>query len=410
MVRSVTVLPVLYSSSSSSSDGVEVQPAAANRKTPLSRLDTRAHAMTDPSPSPSPPDQPDVTERASTTLWPNLLDIKPIPPMVIARDRADPCPPGELPPTKKFSLHKPDWADSPAPLPEPYNPAYPHPLTAYASPGVNPHTVLESGYHIVIEEMLRYNPDKVKGSILASSGRNVSAPALMIPREPGEGLGIPERLWGRFESLGAARLPVGVNGVSPFAPRFVATPRLDPMTDILSPVASHPRDEDIATYLAAQSLRHAASTSQLSSIAASRPPLLRRHSAELEAFAALSAPRAPPMIQPMQASRFHKTELCPWFGEAGVCKYGTDCQVSKDLGASLRLVVCSWSGGAAIASAEPVPCLAVWCLVPTQSRRHPSVHRGVRRTPYHARQPTRATPGELASASTRPGGRGRGRP
>jgi hypothetical protein len=315
MGQSVTVLPVLYSSSSSSSDGVEVQPAAANNKTHLSRLDTRARAMTDPSPLPH--DQADVAELASTTSWPNLLDIKPIAPMVIARDRADPCPPGELPPTKKFSLHKPEWADSPAPLPEPYNPAYPHPLTAYASPGVNPHTVLDSGYHIVLEEMLKYNPDKVKGSILASSDRNVSAPALMIPREPGAGWGSPERLWGRFESLGAARLPVGVNGVSPFAPRFVATPGLDPMTDILSPVPSHPRGEDVATYLAAQSLRHAASASQLSSIGAPRPALLRRHSAELEAFSALSAPRAPPIIQPMQGSRFHKTELCPWFGEAG---------------------------------------------------------------------------------------------
>jgi hypothetical protein len=89
------------------------------------------------------------------------------------------------------------------------------------------------------------------------------------------------------------------------------------MTDILSPVPSHPRGEDVATYLAAQSLRHAASASQLSSIGAPRPALLRRHSAELEAFSALSAPRAPPIIQPMQGSRFHKTELCPWFGEAG---------------------------------------------------------------------------------------------
>jgi hypothetical protein len=179
------------------------------------------------------------------------------------------------------------------------------------------------------------------------------------------------------------------------------------MTDILSPVGSHPRGEDVATYLAAHSLRHAASASQLSSIGAPRPPLLRRHSAELEAFSALLPP---PIVQPMQGSKFHKTELCPWFGEAGVCKYGADCQVSVDPVASLRLVVCSWSGGAPIARAGSTPFLAVWRVFPAQSCSHPSHDWGVRRTSYHARQPTRTTPGELASASTRPRRRGRGRP
>lgn len=102
------------------------------------------------------------------------------------------------------------------PSPEPYNAAYPHPLTAYASPGVNPAAVCSSGYGAILMHLLDTDPDKVKGSILTTCGReNASVPSLVIP-SPGEGNGIPERLFKRFESFGAARLPIGIAGISPW--------------------------------------------------------------------------------------------------------------------------------------------------------------------------------------------------
>ena len=129
------------------------------------------------------------------TQLPDLLAIRPLSPSVIAAGRAE-CAYDNYPYTKPFDHTLPDYFYSNTKVPEPYNPAYPHPITAYASPGVNPDTVRASGYDKVLYDLLRTQPDLVKGTILASSDRDVSAPALMIPTQPGEGCGIPERLFG----------------------------------------------------------------------------------------------------------------------------------------------------------------------------------------------------------------------
>ncbi|KAK1922438.1 hypothetical protein DB88DRAFT_541569, partial [Papiliotrema laurentii] len=104
------------------------------------------------------------------------------------------------------------------PLPTPYNAAYPHPISAYASPGVNQAALGVSGYDKILAHLLRNDPDKLKGTILAGAEReDILPPALTMILYPGEGNGIPERLWTRFESIGAARLQVGAANIAPYA-------------------------------------------------------------------------------------------------------------------------------------------------------------------------------------------------
>ena len=118
-------------------------------------------------------------------------------------------PPFGYPATAPFPLDAPDMPD--LPLPRSYNAAYPHPLTAYASPGVNPATVQMSGYDAALVNLYLNDPVALKGTILAEGigGEELLPPALTVLIEPGEGNGIPERLWSKFESYGAARVPVG---------------------------------------------------------------------------------------------------------------------------------------------------------------------------------------------------------
>ena len=131
--------------------------------------------------------------------------------------------------TKPFQLHPPPYTDRDIPLPEPYNSAYPHPLTSYASPGVNPATVSASGYQKALIQLLEHDPSKAKGSILASSEHvNALPPALAFNTIEGEGNGIPEKFWSTFESSGAAHLPVGMAGVSPFAKQTRASTAMPP--------------------------------------------------------------------------------------------------------------------------------------------------------------------------------------
>jgi hypothetical protein len=207
--------------------------------------------------------------------------------------------------------------DSDIPLPEPYNAAYPHPISAYASPGVNPAALSASGYDKVLQELLENNRNQLKGGILAAASRtDILPPALTMVLSPGEGNGIPERLWTRFESIGGARLPIGVAAASPYAriepadglaaslpPRFAAAENAtwDGFGQLTPP------DNGRKDYFIYNQRRNSASE-----IAAWRDELSGNRSS----------------LQFQNDSAWFKTETCRVWEETGLCKYGSLCQVS----------------------------------------------------------------------------------
>ena len=297
-----------------------------------------------------------TTTRASSPIplhftprLPDLLSIKP-------------CyhPPGltDSTATKPFPLYPPPYTDEDVPLPEPYNPAYPHPLTAYASPGTNPATVHRSGYDKILIQLLRTDPNKVKGSILAwSAYEDVPVPSLALPRE-GEGNGIPERLWSRFESFGVARLPLGIAGVSPYsrpaskpfemAPRFSYESTIGPsffsdsgaklngqeIAGSHAPLFAPPQDRSNGCVPfendSRQQMRHARSANVLNSY---RLPfqsnMNRRYSDDVTLFPQPPAANSNTyryQLGPGPTSS-HKTELCRDRHEQAICRHGMHCQV-----------------------------------------------------------------------------------
>ena len=278
--------------------------------------------------------------------------------------------------TRAFPLSPPLCVDEDVPLPEPYNTAYPHPLTAYASRGVNPATVRASGYDQALKYLIYNDPDKVKGSILASSDcQDVVVPALALHSNEGDGNGIPERLWAKFESFGAARLPVGSAGMSPFVrsaskPPFVAPRFWHPISVALdrcvgsnaSPSGQKILDvtdkqSDLNTdqwshgspfqYFPQGRVRHASSAKELiDQDLRVRPEVSRRHSAEHTTVAAELPYDDVTQRDWDDGTPFHKTELCGSWQIQRVCRYGAHCQVG-DTFQKLRLclmpVVCTWS-------------------------------------------------------------------
>lgn len=289
---------------------------------------------------------------------PNFLAIKPRrPPLPHVEGFCS----SDLAITKPFPLQPPPYTDEDVPLPEPYNPAYPHPLTAYASPGVNPATVRKSGYAEALVQLFLADPDKLKGSILATSEhRDAVVPALAMHNAEGDGNGIPERLWARFESFGAARLPVGVAGVSPFArssigptatpPRFnQAPPTVFGIFDEakFSHYAPHMTDNTAMASIHGSGLcsdrlssasftdpcvRHALSTNEMRGNDGSFYPDMRsRHSYALASPASEGLrsyqDRSYQILADTMA--FRKTELCKDWVEYGTCKYGMQCQVNS---------------------------------------------------------------------------------
>jgi hypothetical protein len=255
-------------------------------------------------------------ESTPVSRLPDLLSIRPTHPTAHSVDSLSSLV------TKPFSLAPLPYTDDDVPLPQAYNDAYPHPLTAYASKGVNPAVVQLSGYGKALEHMLRHEPDKARGTILSQgSGDAGCVPSLSLGVTPGGGNAVPEKLWSRFESVGAVRLPVGVAGVSPYAgglrkdslhaartvpPRFApreSIPSTPPATIMgddyfarLSPRHSGPRDEGYVVYGDDETSRR---FSEYESIV--EKPLTND-------------------------SPFYKTEMCAGF-DAGVCKYGKACQV-----------------------------------------------------------------------------------
>ena len=284
---------------------------------------------------------------------PDLLSIKPnLTTAILPR-------PSDEAITRAFSLSSPLYVDGDVPLPEPYNTAYPHPLTAYASRGVNPATVRASGYDQVLKNLIYTDPDKVKGSILASSVcEDVVVPALALHSTEGDGNGIPERLWAKFESFGAARLPVGSAGMSPFVRSASNPPLMAPrfwhpipaaLDRCASSIASPPRqrildqsdmqsDSSADQWLAGSPcdffpkgrVRHSSSATELSDQDLDvRPQIARKHSAEHKTVAADHLSDEVRQRGPDDWTPYHKTELCGTWQRTRICKYGAHCEVGQ---------------------------------------------------------------------------------
>ena len=231
--------------------------------------------------------------------------------------------------------------DADIPLPEPYNAAYPHPISAYASLGVNPAALYISGYDKILRKLLIEDRDKLKGGILASAVReDVLPPALTMIFTPGEGNGIPERLWTRFESIGGARLPVGAATPGPYARVEPAVGHPDPFSPYIEVDVVPPRFATLHAYKwqhhgqLTPPERHGRDYFEF--------PMTRRNSTndintwrnELSGTKTWPIPpRGALPTETKSASSMHfeshwfKTEMCPIWEDTGLCKYGKSCQV-----------------------------------------------------------------------------------
>lgn len=237
-----------------------------------------------------------------------------------------------MPDLKSFRALK----DCDVPLPEPYNAAYPHPISAYASPGVNPAALAASGYEKVLQDLLSNNPNRLKGGILASASRDdILPPALTMILSPGEGNGIPERLWTRFESIGAARLPVGIAAASPYA-------RIEPATGDVVAIPPRFAATEHALWDAVGQVEPV-TLSDTSRRHYSTHRYRRSSASELAAWRSeLSGPQ---FIPPSNDSAWYKTEICCVWEDTGLCKYGATCQVSPLYNSPWLFsdrIVCPW--------------------------------------------------------------------
>lgn len=175
-----------------------------------------------------------------------------------------PVPATELAETKPFPLSAPCYTADELSLPRPYNSDYPHPLTVYASPAVNPATVAASGYAPLLKE-LQEKPEEMMGNILAECGKsNVTALGLTLDRDSKEGCGIPEKFWLRLSSWDGVKVPLGA--VVPFArPSRGLAPRL-----VTSRPESSPPQPTPSTFPESPPLAdaHACSETNLANLAA----------------------------------------------------------------------------------------------------------------------------------------------
>ncbi|KAK8843452.1 hypothetical protein IAR55_007109 [Kwoniella newhampshirensis] len=294
---------------------------------------------------------PDLTRVASTTQIAGIV-ARPLPPTENGR-----------PATRPFSLDPPPYTDEDIPEPEPYNKAYPHPLTAYASPGVNPATVKRSGYDRLLAKMVSEDIESALGYILYEAGFDCLANSVyLFLFEKGQGNGIPEKMWSQLESNNNAKLPVGLAGVSPFAcpPRFSQnlTPAFTLTTErIISPGNIHCDPDFSATHAAMMqhgygqlgnpSLEgfpshspspthrgpeqwnevhlHQPSSGQNQIRQTPLPQVLIPTAQSLRANGA-SIGKGFVASKSSTPSPFYKTELCVTWERSRLCKYGGQCQ------------------------------------------------------------------------------------
>ncbi|WWC91367.1 uncharacterized protein L201_006310 [Kwoniella dendrophila CBS 6074] len=260
--------------------------------------------------------------------------------------------PDGTPVTRPFSFDPLPYTDEDIPVPQPYNIEYPHPITAYASPRVNPETVRRSGYDRLLKHLVREDLPLVLGTRLYDAGfRDLdSSVYLLFSFDGSQGNGIPESLWSKLENVTSSKLPVGTAGISPFARSTTVSmaPQMPPRFAQLSnqttrdhdTSTSHSNthdagyfsrpmftrqnhyDETPAPSLSYHPIRHASSKHQLSSVAA-RP----------------TADSHADLIKSINTNRklddgcspFYKTEICSIWSQSGTCKYGNRCQYAHGL-------------------------------------------------------------------------------
>lgn len=246
----------------------------------------------------------------------------------------------------------PPYSDDEVPLPKPYNAEYPHPISSYASHGCNAYVRRTSGYDLILQHLIDHDPDQLKGSILASANRDdIFPPSLTMLVEAGEGCSIPERLWTRFESFGAARVPVGIGASASYAPSLTSqlpTPST-PSTSYSTPFrpAAHVDHTPATQYHSssshdswhtpsvpprfARSLSQSSSTTSLRQVGtASTCPSPSPFTREVDSYTyPLKSvyDEWSSLKKGSDPSPFFKTEMCQIWEDTGLCKYGTSCQV-----------------------------------------------------------------------------------
>ncbi|KAE8543393.1 hypothetical protein D1P53_000101 [Cryptococcus gattii VGV] len=166
--------------------------------------------------TPSNPLLPDLSRVATAAYTASIL-AHPPPPTNYGR-----------PGTRPFSLDPLPFTDADVPLPKPYNSKYPHPITAYASPGVNPETVKRSGYDEMLQNIVKKDVKDALGDIFYDAGfRNLSNSVYLLfsYESMGQGNGIPESLWSKFENVNNVRLPTVATVASSVAAQVEDIPR-----------------------------------------------------------------------------------------------------------------------------------------------------------------------------------------
>ncbi|WVQ81647.1 hypothetical protein IAT38_003772 [Cryptococcus sp. DSM 104549] len=186
--------PVVSPTQTTTSESARPTPSSTPAPTPITAV------------APPPSVLPDLT-RVATAAYTASLVSRPPPPTYNGR-----------PGTRPFSLHPPAYTDADIPPPQPYNRAYPHPLTAYASPGVNPHTVRASGYGEMLDKLVKEDVAVAVGEVLHEAGfRDLqSSVYLLFSYEGnGNGNGIPESMWSKFDNASVAKLPFAPGAAQP---------------------------------------------------------------------------------------------------------------------------------------------------------------------------------------------------
>ncbi|WVR09215.1 hypothetical protein IAU60_006278 [Kwoniella sp. DSM 27419] len=285
--------------------------------------------------------------------------------------------------TRPFSLDPPPYSDKDIPLPQPYNTLYPHPLTAYASPGVNPAVARLSGYDQQLAKLSQDDMESAIGSILYDAGfRSLdSSVHLFLRFGIGNGNGIPESLWSKLEhcTLGGSAMyrsssilgaNDAVNGsqlqsnLTLTMPQPTATQPINlhhrlPASTASSGGHMNPSVLDWDPTPKASPQARETFTSQIG------PSSQVKYGADLDNFvypvesnivqtradprivlyggfvtppspstatALRRAPQVSPSAEPLQqTSPFHKTELCALWEQTGHCKYGNHCQYAHGM-------------------------------------------------------------------------------
>lgn len=220
------------------------------------------------------------------------------------------------PGTRPFSLDPLPFTDEDIPLPKPYNSNYPHPITAYASPGVNPEAVKGSGYNKLLQDIVKEDVKSALGDILYDAGfRDLSNSVYLLfsYESTGQGNGIPESLWSKFENVNNVRLPTAaavtasvVAQVEEIPPRFTQS-QLN--STCSSEFNAHRTVEN--NQAMGRTLRLLSGESILS------PPY------------SLIQTQTHTQPRDREAMDAWKTEICAAWEATGRCRYGSSCQASN---------------------------------------------------------------------------------